>query len=188
MKLWFRRFVFCLRCILSKNYYRVPEVDSEGEICSDGDKIGSLYWYLKGISPHCSAEDWYYDQEPVIVRHINSFSPKECDNFLTRFLVWDEETLYRLADALIEISNPNLNGSYLYALVFLKIRDDMFLEYLVENIQVIHSIPEGSHPISFYLELRNKISTMEGKIWPANYVTAMKSVESKIEAEGSNCL
>ncbi|MTH14132.1 hypothetical protein [Flavobacterium sp. LC2016-01] len=153
----------------------IPEIEN---------KIEALYLYINSNSADQEGDSWYYDHNPKIVSHINSFSKTECEKFVSELWNWKEEIIFDLADPFLNIVNPNLNGSYLYCKLILYVDDIESQEYLVQNIQVVHNIPIKAQPIDFYLDLAKKILIINEKN-NQNYNYAVEEIRSKITTEKS---
>lgn len=128
--------------------YQIPDIE---------DKIQALYIYLKNNESDTEGDLWHYSHNPNIVLHINNFSKAECEKLTVVIWNWEESIRYNLADPFLDISNPNLDGYYLYGRIYLKITNIEMCEYLIENIHALRSIVVGSQPIQFYFDLEKKL-------------------------------
>ena len=146
------------------------------------DKIQALYIYLENNQSDEEGDSWYYLHNPNIVSHINNFSKIECEKLMTEIWKWDEKTFYHLADPFINISNSNLDGYYIYGQIFLKVSNIEATEYLVENTQIVHNIPKGTYPIDFYIDLDNKINSLNERSY-GYYGYWVEQIKSKVAFE-----
>jgi len=147
--------------------YQIPNIE---------DKTKALYIYLKNNESDNEGDSWYYHHNPTIVSYINNLSKIDCEKLISQISDWEESMLYNLADSFLHISNPNLDGYYLYGKIFLKITNVEMGEYLVQNSHLLRSIAKGSQPIKFYLDLEKKIALL-------NDSNALELVRLKIDEE-----
>ncbi|CEJ70651.1 hypothetical protein BN1195_02979 [Chryseobacterium oranimense G311] len=153
--------------------YTIPEIE---------DKIQALYEYLEANAYDTEGDSWYHGHNPIIISHINNFSATECKKLVSEIRSWKEDILIHLADPFLDISNPDLNGYFLYCQIFLKISDLTSQEYLLGNIHLVNAIPKGSQPLHFYLELEQKITSVNKKL-NGNYGFSVEQIKLKINTE-----
>lgn len=148
------------------------------------DKIKALYLYIESNASDTESDSWYYGHNPIIVSYINNLSKKDCEKLVSEIWNWKEEILIDLADPFLEIRNPNLNGCFLYCKIFMEINDIENEEYLLGNIHVVNAIPKGSQPMSFYIDLENKITRLNEKL-NGNYKYPVEQIKLKINTENN---
>lgn len=146
------------------------------------DKIKALYEYLETNASDSEGDSWYHGHNPVIISHINNFSTEECIKLVSEIKNWKEDILIHLADPVLDISNPDLDGYFLYCRIFLKIADLTNQEYLLGNIHLVNAIPKGSQLLDFYLELEQKITCVNKKL-NGNYDFSVEQIKLKINNE-----
>jgi hypothetical protein len=150
--------------------YQIPDIE---------DKAKALYIYLESNKTDTEGDSWYYHHNPNIVFYINSLSKIDCEKLISQIWDWEESILCNLADPFLDISNPNLDGYYLYGKIFLKIKNVENEEYLIENIHLLRSIAKRSQPIQFYLKLADKIALLNDKE-NGKYNNAAEQIRLKI--------
>jgi len=146
------------------------------------DKIKALYSYIESNLSNHEGDFWHYILDPTIVTYINNLSKTDCENLIYGVYNWDEEALVSLADPFLKISNPNLDGYYLYCKIFLEIIDIENEEYLIQNIQIVNAVKKGSQPMKFYLDMENKIIAVNEKL-DGRYKYAVDQIKLKINFE-----
>ncbi|MCV9927619.1 hypothetical protein OIU83_08155 [Flavobacterium sp. LS1R49] len=154
------------------------------EIPKIEDKIKALYLYIDGNASDTEGDSWYYGHNPIIVSHINTLSKAECERLVSEIWNWKEEILVDLADPFLQIENPNLDGCFLYCKIFMNITDIENEQYLIENIHLVNTIPKRSQPISFFLDLENKIIRVNEKL-DGRYKYCVEQIKLKINTEYS---
>lgn len=148
------------------------------------DKILALKEYLEFYSDDDEGDSWIYGHNPNIVAHLNSLSAEMCKKLTRKVLSWPKESLYNLADPLLEESNPYLDGAYLYGEIFLAVDDVDMEEYLVGNLHVFTWTRLGEIPIDFYFRLQAKIIEYD-KVNQHKYGFLLKLMTEKIVLEES---
>lgn len=152
------------------------------EIPKISNKIKALYLYVEHNVSDREGDSWIYGHDPTIKYHIDDFNKTDCEKLEAEIWTWKEEILVKLADPFLDISNPNLNGFFMYCKIFSTIEDNANEEYLIENITVFNSISKGSVPIDFYYELKNKIGRVNERL-NGSYSYALQQIKLKIDAE-----
>ena len=140
--------------------------------------------YIDGNASDTEGDSWYYGHNPIIVSHINNLSKVECERLVSEIWNWKEEILVDLADPFLQIRNPNLDGCFLYCKIFMNITDIENEQYLIENIHLVNAIPKRSQPISFFLDLENKIIRVNEKL-DGRYKYCVEQIKLKINTEYS---
>jgi len=154
------------------------------EIPKIEDRIKALYMYIEGNASDTEGDSWHYGHNPIIVSHINNLSKKDCERLTSEVWNWKEEILINLADPFLGIRNPNLNGYFLYCKIFMEINDIENEEYLLGNIHLVNAIPKRTQPLSFYIELENKITKLNEKL-NGNYKYSVEQIKLKIDTENN---
>jgi hypothetical protein len=146
------------------------------------DKIKALYEYIETNASDTEGDSWYHGHDPIIISHINNFSATDCEKLVSEIRNWKEDILIHLADPFLDISNPGLDGYFLYCQIFLEITDITNQEYLLGNIHLVNAIPKGSQPLVFYRKLEQKITSINNTL-NGNYDFSVEQIKLKISTE-----
>ncbi|WP_143166674.1 hypothetical protein [Pedobacter caeni] len=121
------------------------------------DKIEALRLYIENNLSINESDFWYYVLNPEMVSHMDRLSKADCEQLALKIWDWDAETLMCLADPFLEISNPNLDGCFLYCKLFLVVEKFEDIHYLGGNMPpAVTHIEPGTQPLHFYTDLENK--------------------------------
>lgn len=146
------------------------------------DKIKALYQYIEDNVSDTESDSWYHGYDPIIISHLDHFSATDCKKLVSEIRNWKENILIHLADPFLAVSNPDLDGYFLYCQIFLETTDFTNQEYLLGNIHLVNAIPKGSQPLGFYLELEEKMTGINKKL-NGNYDFSAEQIKLKINTE-----
>ena len=76
------------------------------DISNIDDKTLALHQYLKANEKDTEGDSWIFGHDPIIVKHLNTFSSEDVKKLENNYLSWDEEQLYDNADPITDTINP----------------------------------------------------------------------------------
>ncbi|SHE52845.1 hypothetical protein [Pedobacter caeni] len=122
------------------------------------DKVEALRLYIENNLSDNEGDSWPYVHNRQIVYHIDRLSKVNCEQLVLKIWDWDAEIIMCLADPFLEISNPNLDGCFLYCKLFLAAEKFEDVHYLGDNLPyAISHINTGTQPLGFYVDLETKV-------------------------------
>lgn len=127
--------------------YEIPDIN---------DKVNAINKYLESNKDERESDTWIMIHDPNITAHLNGLSKSECHRLLKEMWSWKQEFIGMLADPISEVTNPYIDGNFIYGKIFLAIDDYNTEEYLIENIHIVTHIPKRTQSIEFYYKLRDK--------------------------------
>lgn len=77
---------------------------------------------------------WEYGHTPYLTDILSGLNEKDSELFSIEVLNWSEYHMFEMADPIIFCDNNYLENDFLYIQIFSKIKNDEYLEYLVENV------------------------------------------------------
>lgn len=152
--------------------YKMPQIK---------DRVKALQLYMECNASDDIGENWEHFHNHEIISHLNSLSETDCQRLMTEMWLWGDEVYSNLADPFLVISNPNLDGDFLYCKIFMETSDAELEEYLLENLTV-GGIQKGSQPITFFLDLESKAKRVNERL-NGGWTIRIEGIRQKIEEE-----
>jgi hypothetical protein len=143
------------------------------------DKVEAIYLYVKN-NLNDQGDNWENLHGPNLEYYINQLEQNECEKFIAKISIWEEDILYKIADSFLFSKNPNLKSYYLYCLIFIETNDFEKLEYLIQNLTTAFNCLEKiNYEINFLAKLKTKIEKL--KTQEREYINLIDEIEKKIE-------
>lgn len=146
-------------------------------IKSNGSKVQNLFDFLEANKNEDEGDAWFFWLDHQIKNHLENFNLEESIELERAIIQWDDKKNGHIADPLLEVNNPLIDGKALYAEIFISNHDPEWAEYLIQNIHVINNDTIRSNEL--YQKVLSKIEYLE-KILNRDYTYYKNQIKSKL--------